>query len=225
VISAENGVEGLKLAKETIPDIVISDVMMPHMDGHTFLHLLKHAEHTSHIPVVLLTAKSSQENRIEGLKTGADLYLVKPFHVQELLLSIRNILYLREQIHKQLASSPSPATPISLCNGVDQSFLERFTSIVDTHLSDDNFGVEEMVIQIGISRTQLHRKVKAVTGESTSHLIRTIRLQRAIDMLKNNALSISEIAYQVGFSSPSYFTESFTKHFGHPPNEARKVKA
>jgi AraC-like DNA-binding protein len=92
-------------------------------------------------------------------------------------------------------------------------------------LSDDNFGVEEMVIQIGISRTQLHRKVKAVTGESTSHLIRTIRLQRAIDMLKNNALSISEIAYQVGFSSPSYFTESFTKHFGHPPNEARKVKA
>jgi signal transduction histidine kinase/ligand-binding sensor domain-containing protein/DNA-binding response OmpR family regulator len=225
VITAGNGVEGLKAAREKIPDLVISDVMMPGMDGHTFLHLLKEDEYTSHIPVILLTARSSQKSRIEGLKTGADMYLIKPFDVQELLLSIRNLLTLRQNIQKKFSTTLLTSSEKILDNPVDQSFLERFTSIVDKHLSDDTFGVEEMVSQIGMSRTQLHRKVKAITGESTSHLIRTIRLQRAIEMLKINSLSINEIAYQVGFSSASYFTESFTKHFGHPPTERRKMKA
>jgi DNA-binding response OmpR family regulator len=225
VITAGNGVEGLKEAREKIPDLVISDVMMPGMDGHTFLHLLKEDEHTSHIPVILLTARSSQKSRIEGLKTGADMYLIKPFDVVELLLSIRNLLTLRQNIQKKFSATLLTSSEKILDNPVDQSFLERFTHIVDKHLSDDTFGVEEMVNHIGMSRTQLHRKVKAITGESTSHLIRTIRLQRAVEMLKSNSLTINEIAYQVGFSSASYFTESFTKHFGHPPTERRKMKA
>jgi signal transduction histidine kinase/DNA-binding response OmpR family regulator len=225
VLTAGNGVEGLKAAREKIPDLVISDVMMPGMDGHTFLHLLKEDEHTSHIPVILLTARSSQKSRIEGLKTGADMYLIKPFDVQELLLTIRNLLTLRQNIQKKFSTTQLTSSDNILDNPVDQSFLDRFTSIVDKHLSDDTFGVEEMVRQIGMSRTQLHRKVKAITGESTSHLIRTIRLQRAIVMLKSNSLSINEIAYQVGFSSASYFTESFTSQFGHPPTEKRKMKA
>jgi CheY-like chemotaxis protein len=227
VLQAANGAEGIGMARESIPDLILSDVMMPVMDGYTFLHLVKTDELTCHIPVVLLTARNSAASRLEGLDTGADAYLAKPFHVQELLLIVRNLLNLRQKIQQQLIQQQfagqhpvgpeqtAPQTP-------DESFLQRFTGLVDAHLSEESFGVEAMCEHIGMSRTQLHRKVKAVTGHSTSHLMRTIRLQRALEMLHQDDLSIADIAFRVGFNSPSYFTESFHKHFGYPPSEARK---
>ena len=226
VLEAADGTEGIVMARERIPDLIISDVMMPVTDGYTLLHLVKTGELTCHIPVVLLTARNSRESRLEGLQTGADAYLSKPFQVQELLLTLRNLLILRQQIQRQFAghgavrteaAPPPPPAP-------DDSFLQRFTRLVDEHLGDENFGVEEMVARIGMSRTQLHRKVKAVTGQSTGHLIRTMRLQRAAELLRHDDLSITDIAFRVGFSSASYFTESFHKHFGYPPSEGRKEK-
>jgi len=222
VLEAANGVEGIQVARDTIPDVILSDVMMPVMDGYTFLHLVKTDERTCHIPVVLLTARNSSASRLEGLQTGADAYLAKPFHVQELLLTVRNLLNLRLKIQQQFAGPPAARTEETPPQTPDASFLQRFTALVDARLDDENFGVEEMSTEIGMSRTQLHRKVKAVTGHSTSHLMRTIRLQRALEMLRRDDLPIADIAFRVGFNSPSYFTETFHKHFGYPPSEARK---
>ena len=222
VLEAANGAEGIQVARETIPDVILSDVMMPVMDGYTFLHLVKTDERTCHIPVVLLTARNSAASRLEGLQTGADAYLAKPFHVQELLLTVRNLLNLRLKIQQQFAGPPAARPAETAPQTPDASFLQRFTALVDARLDDEHFGVEEMSSEIGMSRTQLHRKVKAVTGHSTSHLMRTVRLQRALEMLRREDLPIAEIAFRVGFSSPSYFTETFHKHFGYPPSEARK---
>jgi AraC-like DNA-binding protein len=184
--------------------------------------LLKQEERTSHIPVILLTAKASQESRLEGLQTGADVYLSKPFDERELLLHLKNLLYLRQKIGERFAANQADPIAEAVENPVDKLFLERFTAIVRANMNNESFSVEEMVNQIGMSRTQLHRKVKAVTGQTASSLIRLIRLQRALELLQQSECTIAEIAYQVGFTSPSYFTESFHKHFGYLPTHVRK---
>lgn len=222
VLEAPHGVAGLQIAQSTIPDVIISDVMMPQMDGTLLCALLKQDARTSHIPVILLTAKASQESRIEGLQTGADIYLSKPFDERELLLHLKNLLYLRQKIATRFAANQLTPPAEAVENPVEKSFLERFTAIVMAHIKDENFSVEEMVNQIGMSRTQLHRKIKAVTGQSAGSLIRLIRLQRAQELLLQSDFTIAEIAYQVGFNSPSYFTESFQKHFGYLPTDVRK---
>jgi len=222
VLEADNGVAGLQIARESIPDIIICDVMMPQMDGQTFCILIKQEERTSHIPVILLTAKASPEHRLEGLQTGADVYLTKPFNARELLLHLKNLLTLRQKIIAQFCDNAAAPLTEATDNPADKTFLERFTAIVMANVSNDKFGVEDLLTQLGMSRTQLHRKVTAVTGQSAGILIRLIRLQRALELLQQGELTVAEVAHQTGFASPSNFTQNFHKHFGYPPSEARR---
>lgn len=218
VIEAGDGEEGVAVAKEKIPDLVISDVMMPKMDGYEVCKQLKQAESTSHIPVILLTAKGSVASRIKGHENEADLYLSKPFVPKELLLCVHNLIrsrrQLRERYNKQVVLKPSDIA----VNSVDEMFLERLLAVVEANFEDEGFSVEQLGKEMGMSRSQLHRKLHALTNESCSQFVRTFRLQRAMDLLKSRHASISEIAFKVGFGSPSYFNRCFLKHYGRTPS-------
>jgi signal transduction histidine kinase/DNA-binding response OmpR family regulator len=218
IVEAVNGEEGLLQAYEHIPDIIISDVMMPKMNGYEVCRMLKQDERTSHIPVILLTAKASVHSRIEGLETKADLYLSKPFVPRELHLCLKNLVQsrirLRERYQKQLVLKPSELA----VNSVDEMFLERLMQVMEVNYDNEEFTVEQLSQEIGISRSQLHRKLEALTNESSSQFIRKFRLQRAMELLKKNHASISEIAYMVGFGSPSYFNRCFLKQYGVTPS-------
>lgn len=218
LLEAPNGEEGVRMARAFIPDLIISDVMMPVMDGYEACKRLKKDEKTSHIPLILLTAKSSVNSRIEGLETEADLYLSKPFVPQELLLCMHNLIHsrrkLRERYNRQVVLKP---VDISI-NSTDELFLQRLMKILEANYGDETFSVEQLSAEIGMSRSQLHRKLQALTNESTSQFIRTFRLQRAMELLKKNHASISEIAFKVGFSSPPYFNRCFLQHYGCTPS-------
>lgn len=221
VKEAPNGEAGLELATSVIPDLIISDVMMPKMDGYETCRHLKKDEKTSHIPVILLTAKSSLHSRIHGLETEADLYLSKPFVPQELLLCIHNLIEsrrkLRERYNRQVVLKP---TEIAI-NSTDEQFLQRLMKVIELNYADENFTVEQFSMEMGMSRSQLHRKLQALTNESASQFIRTYRLQRAMEMLKKNHGSVSEVAYKVGFSSHPYFNKCFSEQFGCTPSSLR----
>ncbi|MFZ6050408.1 ATP-binding protein [Halocola ammonii] len=216
---AENGKIGLELALEIIPDLVISDVMMPEMDGYELSETLKKDERTSHIPVILLTAKASAESRIAGLETEADIYLSKPFVPQELKLSAKNLITsrkkLREKYSKGLKFEPSEVA----INSVDEQFLSRLIKVIEANFAKPEFTVEKLSSEIGMSRSQLHRKLQALTNESASNFIRSFRLQRAHQLLEKKAGTISEVCYRVGFNSHSYFTKCFLEEFGYKPSE------
>ena len=218
VVEAGDGEEGISVATEKIPDLVISDVMMPKMDGYEVCRKLKQSESTSHIPVILLTAKGSVASRIKGHENEADLYLSKPFVPKELLLCVHNLIrsrrQLRERYNKQVVLKP---TDIAV-NSVDELFLERLMAVVEANFANEDFSVEQLGKEMGMSRSQLHRKLHALTNESCSQFIRSFRLQRAMNLLKSQHASISEIAYMVGFGSPSYFNRCFLKHYGQPPS-------
>lgn len=218
LLEAPNGEEGVRMAKAFIPDLIISDVMMPVMDGYEACKRLKKDEKTSHIPVILLTAKSSVTSRLEGLETEADLYLSKPFVPQELLLCMHNLIQsrkkLRERYNRQVVLKP---VDISI-NSTDELFLQRLMKILEANYGDESFSVEQLSAEIGMSRSQLHRKLQALTNESTSQFVRTFRLQRAMELLKKNHASISEIAFKVGFASPPYFNRCFLQHYGCTPS-------
>ena len=216
VITAANGKSGLALAYEFIPDIIISDVMMPDVDGFTVCEELKSDERTSHIPVLLLTAKATQEDKIEGLRRGADAYLVKPFSQTELLQRLDNFVKLRQSLQRYLAyPGDTPPTPESI-------FLAKVTAVIETHLSDADFTSEQLGRELGLSRSQLHRKLKALTGQSTSVFVRTYRLHRASDFLRDSDLSVSEVAWKTGFGSLSWFSQAFREEFGCAPSAMRK---
>jgi signal transduction histidine kinase/ligand-binding sensor domain-containing protein/DNA-binding response OmpR family regulator len=221
---ASNGMQGLQLALETIPDLIVSDVMMPsmdmpEMDGVTLCQKLKTDERTSHIPVILLTAKASGGDKITGLETGADDYMIKPFQSQELIVRIHNLIETRRRLRERY-SQEITLQPTSLnINSIDQQFLERVMQIVEDHLSDTSFGVEAFSQEIGMSRGQLFRKLKALTDQSPGDIICHMRLQRAAELLVKRAGNITDVAYLTGFSDPSYFTKAFKKQFGKTPSE------
>lgn len=218
ILEAENGKQGVEAAQLHMPDLIISDVMMPEMDGYEACRLLKKDERTSHIPVILLTAKASVDSRITGLETEADMYLSKPFVPRELLAGIRNLIEsrkrLRERYNREIQLKPSD---ISI-NSVDEQFLNRLMTVLETHYSNADFTVEQLGKEVGMSRSQIHRKLQALTNESSSRFIRSFRLQRAMDMITQRAGTISEISYQVGFNSPSYFNKCFLEHYGFTPS-------
>lgn len=218
LLQAVDGSEGLRQARSFVPDLIISDVMMPGMNGYEVCRQLKRDEKTSHIPVILLTAKASVDSRIEGLETEADLYLSKPFVPRELLLYISNLIQsrrkLRERYNRQVVLKPSD---IAL-NSMDEQFLQRLMAVVEAHFHDENFSVEQLSNEMAMSRSQLHRKLQALTNESCSQFIRTFRLQRAMDMLKKKSGTVSEIAFKVGFASPSYFNKCFLQQYGCTPS-------
>jgi DNA-binding response OmpR family regulator len=222
IIEAIDGVEGIERAKESIPDLVISDIMMPKKDGYEVCRDLKNDEKTSHIPIILLTAKAASENKIEGLETGADDYLIKPFEPKELVARIKNLIEVRRKLRERFAVS-IPLKPGEIAvTSLDNGFLRRAKEVVESKMAEETFTVEEFASLMCLSRVQLHRKITALTNLAASDFIRYLRLQRGMDLLKNNAGTVSEIAYQVGFSDPSHFSKSFHKQFGMAPSEVLK---
>ncbi|NRB51854.1 MAG: response regulator [Saprospiraceae bacterium] len=217
---AINGRIGVAMALEMVPDLIICDVMMPEMDGYEVCKKLKQEERSSHIPIVMLTAKVDTDSRLQGLRQGADAYLGKPFNPEELELRLANLLQLRKQIQAYFEQFPSKSVP-QHSYPKEQEFLKRIKSIVLEHLADEDFGIPELCKAMGISRSQLHRKLKALTGKPTSLIVRSIRLEQARDLLLRRELSIAEIAYQVGFANPNYFSTVFSDFYGLSPTEMR----
>jgi len=221
VLLAPDGHEGLKSALRHIPDLVISDVMMPGMDGNALCAALKSDERTSHIPVVLLTARAGRDSKIEGLETGADDYLTKPFDARELLVRAQNLVHQREILRKQFSRTIVLRPQEIALTGADERFLQRIQQSLDDNLGNDQFSVEELASAAGMSRSQLHRKLTALIDQPPVEFIRNFRLRRAKEMLEAGAGNVSEIGYAVGFSSPAYFSKAFRDTFGVAPSELR----
>ena len=225
VLEAADGKEGLDVAKKEVPDLVICDVMMPVMDGLEFTQNLKTHTATSHIPVIMLTAKNQEEHRAEGYEYGADSYITKPFHSKVLLARIENLLKQRKLLKHLFQGSQEAEQEIadSHLEDRDKQFLKQLHAIIQKNLSDSEFGVEEIGKQIGLSRVQLYRKVKAMTGSSVVDLLRKARLAKAKRLLASRSMSVSEVAYDVGFSAPSYFTKCFKDEYGMLPGDVGNV--
>jgi signal transduction histidine kinase/ligand-binding sensor domain-containing protein/DNA-binding response OmpR family regulator len=223
VIEAHDGAEGIEKAIETIPDLIISDVMMPKKDGFEVCKTLKLDEKTSHIPIILLTAKAGTENKIEGLETGADDYLTKPFDAKELLARVKNLIELRRKLRERFSVGQVLKPGEIAVSSMEDAFLQRVKSSVEAHLGDEDFSVEELGKDVGMSRSQIHRKLTALTNLAPSDFIRYLRLHRAMDLLRQNAGTVAEIAFSVGFGSVAYFTKCFREQFGTLPSEIRKA--
>ena len=221
VMEAVDGKEGLEIAKKEVPDLVICDVMMPVMDGLEFTEKLKTITPTSHIPVIMLTAKNLEEHRAEGYEHGADSYITKPFHSKVLLARIENLLKQRKLLKKLFQGSQEAEQEIaeSHLEDRDKQFLKQLHAIIQQNLSDSEFSVEDIGKQIGLSRVQLYRKVKAMTGSSVVDLLRKARLAKAKRLLETRSMSVSEVDYDVGFSAPSYFTKCFKEEYGILPGD------
>jgi len=217
VEAAANGEQGIKKAIKLIPDVIISDVMMPKTDGIELCNTLKNDERTSHIPIILLTAKSGNDNEIMGLKTGADDYVVKPFNSEKLKIKVENLIKLRLQLQQKYSTSLE-LKDIAVTS-VDHLFLNKLKDVLNENITDSKFNSELFSKKMLMSRMQLHRKLKALTGFSTTELIRKERLKLAQKLLLKSELSISEIAYQVGFNTPSYFIKCFKETFNSTPSE------
>jgi DNA-binding response OmpR family regulator len=219
LIEAANGKQGLQSALEHIPDLVISDVMMPKMDGHQLCLELKTDERTSHIPVILLTARAGEEAKLEGLETGADDYITKPFSPVELKARVQNLIELRQRLREQFSKNfPLQLKDVTITS-TDQQFLQRALDILEIHRSDTDFNSDAFSLEIGMSRSQLHRKLKALADQSTGDFIRTYRLKYARQLIKKDFGNITQVAYECGYVSPSHFAENFKKQFGVSPSE------
>jgi signal transduction histidine kinase/DNA-binding response OmpR family regulator/ligand-binding sensor domain-containing protein len=224
---AYNGRQGIEKALETVPDLILSDVMMPEKDGFEVCDALKNDERTSHIPIVLLTAKADVESRIAGLRRGADVYLSKPFHEVELRLNLNNLLEQRRKWQERFgkpglpgntAESDLPQADVEL----EDAFLKKVRQYVEQHLADSGFDGPRLARAMLLSEVQLYRKIKALTGKSTAIYIRSIRLNKGQELLRSTSLSVSEIAYDVGFEDPNYFSRTFSQEFGVAPSEMRR---
>jgi len=222
---ALDGQQGWQKALELTPDFIISDVMMPEIDGFTLCNKLKTDQRTSHIPVILLTAKADAESRLTGLQRGADAYLAKPFDKQELLVRIEQLLELRRRLqafYLKRFGITLDTVEKNLTSDEEQLFLEKIQENIDSNLENENFTVELLCREIGLSHSQLHRKMTALTGQSTQKFIRSIQLNKAKHFLSTTDLSISEIAYRSGFNDPAYFARIFKKAFQQTPRQFRK---
>jgi signal transduction histidine kinase/ligand-binding sensor domain-containing protein/DNA-binding response OmpR family regulator len=219
VIVASNGLQGYELAKEVFPDIIISDVVMPGMDGFELCKKIKEDLLTSHIPVILLTALSETEKQIDGLETGADAYIVKPFDNKLLSAQIKNLVASREQLKKTFTESAEKWADDSQLNHRDKNLVIRAVQIVEKHLLNADFSVEQLADKLGISRSSLHRKMKVLTNQSATEFIRYVRMKKALKLMKEGGLNIDEIGFAVGFNSHSYFTQCFKRLYGKTPTE------
>ena len=222
IIEAENGNKGLRLAEDNIPDLIISDIMMPEMDGYELSRKIKTNEKTNHIPVILLTAKADTRDKLEGLETGADDYLIKPFNSEELKIRVKNLIKIRKQMREKYQSQMLIKPSEVVVPSSQKVFIDRLISIIERNISNEKFSVEILADEIGLSRAQLHRKIKAITNQSPSEFIRNYRLQRAAELLKQDAGNIAEISYRVGFSSQAYFTKTFQEVYGQTPLDFKR---
>ena len=219
---AQNGKIGIIMAKELIPDIIISDVMMPEKDGFEVTAKLKSNEKTSHIPIILLTAKVSQEDKLKGLQYGADVYLTKPFDKKELLIRLNGIIENRNHFQSYYSNAtfidpiPHPAG-----KQAEIAFLEKLNTFIDENLVEADFSMANLSKFLNMSQIQVYRKIKSLTNQTPTQYIRAKRLDKALDLLQTTTLNISEIAYQVGYTDPNYFSRTFNKEFGRTPSSFR----
>ena len=218
---ASNGLEGLKMATKQIPDLIVSDVMMPKLDGFQLCRKLKNDMRTSHIPIILLTAKNEEQDRLQGFQSEADDYLVKPFNTKELQARVSNLILLRKKL-RQKFSTAVLLKPEEICtNSIDEDFLVRLKETMELEIGNERFGVKQLSKEIGMSRVHLHRKLQALLNITPTEFIQNFRLERAMDLLRQNAGTISEIAYDVGFSSPTYFSKCFKNRYHHSPRDVK----
>ena len=222
VIEAANGSEGIRKAMKYVPDLIISDVMMPGMDGIECCRRLKSELQTCHIPVILLTACSLDEQRIQGYDGGADSYISKPFSSHLLLARIRNLIDSHQRL-RQFFGDRQTLAKEDICD-MDKEFVEKFKTIIEEKMSDSGLNVEDLGRDMGLSRVQLYRKIKSLTNYAPNELLRMARLKRAASLLASSELTVAEIAYEVGFTSPSYFTKCYKEQFGESPTEFLKRK-
>ncbi|GJM33397.1 MAG: hypothetical protein DHS20C18_23980 [Saprospiraceae bacterium] len=219
LLEARNGKEGLEIAKESIPGLILSDVMMPEMDGIEFCNQLRKLETTSHIPVIILTAKADREDKLQGLETGAEDYLTKPFDAEELKLKVRNLLEQREKWRTRFSNVVTFKPQEMAVTSVDEVFLNRIAAIIEENMDEELFGVPELAQAVSLSRSQLHRKLKALSDKAPSQIIKDMRLQRAKELLEKGAGNASEVAFMVGFNSLAYFSKCFKDAYGYSPSE------
>lgn len=218
VTTAENGQEGVRAAKEIIPDLIISDVMMPGIDGFQLCTILKNEIITSHIPVILLTAKASEENIIQGLETGADDYITKPFNVKILLTRIKNLIELRRHLQMKIQRQKRLMPAEIAVSSIDETFLEEFQDILEKNISDPELNIDQLCKKLYMGRTTLFRKIEALTGQTPNQFIQSYRLERAAQLLKADFGNVTEVSFEVGFSSSAYFTKCFKEKFHQLPS-------
>lgn len=223
IILAANGSEGIDMALDQIPDLIITDLMMPGKNGYELCAALKQDERSSHIPIIMLTAKTDQASRIEGISIGADAYLAKPFDKTELLAQIGNLIRTRKQLREKYSKENRWLTDRSSLPSIEQDFLDRVYGAIDRRLDDVGFSAEELGREINLGRTQLHRKLKGLIDQGPGDLIRTVRMQRAHDLLEKKVATVAEVSYMVGYGNPANFSTSFARHFGYPPSETGKL--
>ncbi|WP_276167306.1 hybrid sensor histidine kinase/response regulator transcription factor [Zobellia alginiliquefaciens] len=221
VIEAVNGIEGLKAAEKRTPDIILTDVVMPEMDGFEFCRRIRENLNTSHIPILMLTAKTMTDDWVKGIDSGADIYLTKPFEMTVLRAQLKQILSSRQVLfNKYLNDSNNVKVPENTSE-LDKSFIAKVLKYITANLADENLSVEQLAEELNLSRSQLYRKIKALTGYTANEFLRNIRLEKAKQMIETGNESISEVCFKVGFSSPSYFTKCFKAHFGLLPTEIK----
>ncbi len=222
ILEASNGEDGISSAKDEIPDLIITDVMMPGMDGFQFSRQIRNDVKTSHIPIIMLTAKAALDDKIEGLETGIDAYITKPFSAKELRVRVRNLIYQRKQLRKRFSKAtlikPSEVTAVSM----DQEFLEKTIKVIEQNFEDPQFSIEKLADEVSMSTSQLNRKLNALVAQPAGRFISSLRLQRAADLLSQNADTVAGICYKVGFNDQGYFGRTFKKQFGVSPSAYRK---
>jgi ligand-binding sensor domain-containing protein/signal transduction histidine kinase/DNA-binding response OmpR family regulator len=225
VISAGDGKSGFEAARAQIPDLVITDIMMPRIDGFEFCRMLRKEPLTSHIPLIMLTAKAELEDKITGIETGADAYLAKPFHARELLVRVRQLILSRINLRKKFRTAtvirPSEVSEST----VDREFMEKICAVIEERIGDEQFGVEQLAESAGLSVSQLNRKLSALIDQPAGQLIRSMRLQRAADLLSRDHTPVAEIAFAIGFSDQANFTRAFKRQFNCNPKEFRERRA
>jgi signal transduction histidine kinase/DNA-binding response OmpR family regulator/ligand-binding sensor domain-containing protein len=224
VHEAKDGKEGYNRAIEIVPDIIISDLMMPNMDGMELCRALKEDVRTSHIPFILLTARAGIESKIEGLETGADDYVTKPFDSKELMARVRNLIEQRRQLKKKFSAGVVLKPGDVAVSSLDDVLLKQVMAAIEARMSDEGLGAEEVAREVALSRRHLDRKLMGLTNLSTAEVIRYMRLQRARELLEKNVATVAEVAFQVGFGDPSYFSACFHERFGILPSEARRKR-
>ena len=219
ILEAVDGEDGWNNSIEHIPDLIVSDVMMPKMDGFQLCKKLKTDERTSHIPVILLTAKAASSDKIEGFEIGADDYIMKPFEPEELKVRIKNLIEQRKRIHEHFKKHGLFEIEEKNITAIDQKILQKTITVIEEHISDTSLSLETLTENLALSRSVLHRKIFSLLGETPGELIRTIRMKKAADLIEHHFGNLSEIALEVGFNNPAYFSECFKKQFGLSPSQ------
>jgi YesN/AraC family two-component response regulator len=214
-----DGQSGLLAAREVFPDLIISDVMMPVMDGIEFCRQIKEDIQTSHIPFIMLTAKDALESRIKGVESGADYYFGKPLSIDLLLLTIRNIFNQKHKQKERYTKEYHVEIKDLVHSAKDKAFMEQLLAIIESHLTNPDMDVDYICTQISMSRTKLYQKIKNITGQSIGEFIRTVRLKKAVEIMTHQDVPLTEVMYSVGIQTQSYFTKAFKKEFGKTPSQ------